>query len=78
MPALENIQVKTDDPALKLFMADLISFWNRGAFPFQIVSTPPTDNPGEVQFRLFDSGGGSIKLYCYSPTSSAWASVTLT
>ena len=77
MAQLENISIKTNDPFLKLFMQDLISFWNSGAFPFQIISTPPTDSPGDVQIRLFDSGGGSVKLYIYSPTSQAWKSVVL-
>lgn len=78
MSQLEDISIKTNDPFLKLFMSELISFWNQGNLPFQVVSSPPTDNPGDAEIRLFDSGGGSVKLYFYSPTSSAWYSVTLT
>lgn len=78
MPQLENIEIRTNDQQLKLFMSDLIAFWNSGGIPFQIVSTVPVDSPADVQIRLFDSGAGSVKLYVYSPTSSAWKSVTLT
>lgn len=78
MSQLENIQIKTPDPFLKLFMSDLITFWNAGNFPFQIISAPPTDNPGDAEIRLFDSGGGSVRLYFYSPTSSGWWYVQLT
>lgn len=76
MPPLENIEIKTNDPQLKLFMSDLITFWNRGVLPFQVISTPPTDSPGEAQIRVFDSGSGSWKLYIYFPTSQVWKSVT--
>lgn len=78
MAQLEDLQIKTQDPFLKLFMSELISFWNSGAFPFQIVSTPPADQPGDVQIRLFDSGAGSIRIYIYSPTSQRWAYAILT
>lgn len=78
MSQLEDIQIKTQDPFLKLFMSELISFWNSGSFPFQVVSTPPTDNPGDIQIRLFDSGAGSVRLYIYSTTSQRWAFVQLT
>lgn len=78
MSALEEIQIRTNDSQLKLLLADIVSFWNSGAFPFQVVSTPPTDTPGDVQIRLFDSGGGSVRIYVYSPTSSAWHYVALT
>lgn len=78
MAQLEDIVIKTPDAQLQLLLSDLIAFWNSGAFPFQVTSTPPTDNPGDAEIRLFDSGGGSVKLYFYSPTSSAWYSVTLT
>lgn len=78
MAQLENIVIKVSDPQLKLFLSDLISFWNSGAFPFQIISTPPTDQPGDVQIRLYDSGGGVVRIYLYSPTSSSWHYVALT
>jgi len=74
MPPLENIEIKTPDPYLKLFMSDLITFWNRGGIPFPVISTPPTDSPGEAQIRVFDSGSGSYKLYVYFPTSQVWKS----
>ena len=77
MANLENIQIKTPDPFLKLFMNDLISFWNSGAFPFQVVSSVPSDKPGDAQIRLFDSGGGVVRLYFYSPTSLSWHYVNL-
>lgn len=78
MAQLESSPIRTQDPFLKLFLNDLTSFWNSGAFPFQIVSAVPTDNPGDAQIRLFDSGSGAVKLYFFSPTTSAWYSVTLT
>lgn len=75
MPPLENIEIKTPDPELKLFMSDLITFWNRGVIPFPVISTVPGDTPGEAQIRVFDSGSGSYKLYVYFPTSQVWKSV---
>lgn len=78
MAQLEDIAIRTPDPFLKLFMSDLISFWNQGNIPFQVISAPPTDNPGDAEIRLFDSGAGSVKLYFFSPTSNAWYSVALT
>lgn len=77
MPALENIEIKSNDPQLKLFMSDLITFWNRGVIPFQVISAPPTDSPGEAQLRVFDSGSGSYKIYMFFPTSNVWKSVDL-
>ncbi len=77
MAQLEDIVIRTQDSQLKSLLSDIISFWNSGAFPFQVVSTPPTDNPGDAEIRLFDSGGGSVKLYFFSPTTTAWYSVTL-
>lgn len=71
---LENIEIKTNDPELKLFMSDLITFWNQGTFSFSVISTVPTDTPGEAQLRVFDSGAGSYKLYIYFPTSQVWKS----
>lgn len=76
MPSLENIEIKTNDPQLKLFMSDLITFWNKGLMPFPVISATPTDSPGEAVFRVFDSGAGSYKLYIYFPTSQVWKSVT--
>lgn len=78
MAQLEDISIKTNDPFLKLFMSELISFWNSGSFPFQIVSTPPGDKPGDVQIRLMDTGAGSLRIYIYSPTSQRWAYAVLT
>lgn len=59
-------------------MSELVAFWNSGAFPFQIVSSPPTDNPGDVEIRLFDSGGGSVRIYIFSTTSNSWWYIALT
>lgn len=78
MAQLDDAVVKIPDPQLRQFLSDLASFWNSGAFPFQVVSAPPTDSPGDVQIRLFDSGGGSVRIYIYSPTSSGWWYVILT
>lgn len=78
MAQLEDIVIKTQDSQLKSLLSDLISFWNSGAFPFQITSTPPTDNPGDVEIRLFDSGGGSVRIYIYSTTSAGWWYIQLT
>lgn len=78
MSQLEDIVIRTQDQQLKLLLSDIITFWNGGNFPFQVISTPPTDQPPDAEIRLFDSGGGSVKLYFYSPTTSAWYSVTLT
>lgn len=74
---MEDIVIKTQDSQLKQLLQDIITFWNAGAFPFQIVSAIPTDTPPDVQIRLFDSGAGSVKVYIYSPTTSAWYSVAL-
>lgn len=78
MANLEDIVIRTQDSQLKGLLSDIISFWNSGAFPFQVISTVPTDNPGDAEIRLFDSGGGSVKLYFFSPTTTAWYSITLT
>lgn len=70
--------IKTNDAQLKLFMSDLVTFWNGGLFSFPVISAVPTDQPGEAQIRVFDSGAGSYKLYVYFPTSQVWASVVFT
>lgn len=77
MATLEDITIRTQDTQLKLLLSEIVSFWNSGAYKFQIVSTPPTDNPGDVQIRLYDSGAGAYRLYIYSTTSSAWRYVVL-
>jgi len=56
----------------------LVTFWNKGAFPFPVISAVPTDQPGEAQIRVFDSGSGSYKLYVYFPTSQVWKSAVFT
>lgn len=78
MAQLENIEIRSNDPELKLFMSDLITFWNRGVLPFPVISSTPTDTPSDAQMRVFDSGSGSYKLYIYFPTSQVWKSANFT
>jgi hypothetical protein len=78
MSKLEDAEIRSSDPYLKQLLIDIVAFWNGGHLDFQVVSTPPTDTPQGAEIRLFDSGAGSVRIYIYSPISSAWHYVVLT
>ena len=81
---IEDPQIKTQDRALQEHVSEIVTLWNRGKYSFTATATSgPTDTPSDVEFRLFNSGAGTVKLQIFVPGSAGvngigWWAVTLT
>ena len=84
MTKIDDPAIKTKDPALQEHISQLVTLWNRGKYSFTSSATSgPTDTPSDVEFRLYDSGAGTVKLQIFVPGSAGvngigWWAATLT
>jgi hypothetical protein len=70
MTKLEDISIKTKDRALQEHVTELVALWNRGKIGFtKSSSSGPTDSPSDVEFRVYDSGAGTVRLLVFVPGS---------
>ena len=84
MTKLDDPVVLTRDRGLQEHISTLVTLWNRGKYSFTASATSgPSDTPSDVEFRLYDSGAGTVKLQIFVPGSAGvngigWWAVTLT
>ena len=84
MTKLNDPVIKIKDRILQEHITEVVSLWNLGKFSFTSSATSgPSDTPSDVEFRLYNSGAGAVKLQVFIPGSAGvngigWWAVQLT
>jgi hypothetical protein len=69
---LDDMQIRTQDRALRELLSTIVTYWNGGKYSFKEISATPTDSPSDPEMRVSDSGADVVKLYVYAPSSAKW------
>jgi len=70
MTKIQDTQIRTKDRALRDLLGEIVTFWNGGKYSFKIISAEPSDTPSDGEIRIYDSGGGVVRLYIFAPGSA--------
>lgn len=67
MTKIQDYNIKTKDRGLKDFISEIVDLWNKGQMGFKVISDVPSDEPSDLEIRLYNSGGGAFRIYAYFP-----------